>query len=209
MGFVLVGLTTLAVAVQDLTLAPSVKNPNLMRRIWIYPVIYGGATILIGIGSMLYHTTLAFAWQTLDVTSIYLLASFMLLYNVSRLRQIRGGLFAASYLLINVALAYLAVRWPHTRRYIFIVLVLAVLVTEWLVHRRRRPKMKMAYLWAAIGSLVAAGLAWATDLVAVTGFAGVGCAPAGWLQGHALWHILMAALIGFVYFYFRSEEGDE
>jgi hypothetical protein len=57
--------------------------------------------------------------------------------------------------------------------------------------------------------LVAAGLAWAVDLVAVAGLAGVGCAPAGWLQGHALWHILMAALIGLVYFYFRSEEGEE
>ena len=67
--------------------------------------------------------------------------------------------------------------------------------------------MKMVYLWAAIGSLVAAGFAWAVDLVAVAGLAGVVCAPAGRLQGHALWHVLMAALIGFVYFYFRSEEG--
>lgn len=208
LGFVLVGLMTLAVAVQDFTLAPPVKHPNLMRRIWIYPVIYGAATILIGIGSMLYHTTLAFAWQTLDVTSIYLLASFMLLYNVSRLRQIMGSLFAGSYVLINAALAYLAIRWPHTRRYIFVVLALAVLVTEWLVHCKRRPRMRMVYLWAAIGSLAAAGLAWVADLAAMIGLAGVPCAPNGWLQGHALWHILMAALIGFVYCYFRSEEGE-
>lgn len=207
LGFVLVGLMTLAVAVRDFTLAPSEKNHNLMQSLWVYPVIYGIATILIGIGSMLYHISLAFVWQTLDVTSMYLLTSFMLLYNVSRLCQMKGGLFASSYLLINVALGYLAIRWPHTRRYIFLVLVLGVLVSEWFVHRRGRPKMKMVYLWAAIGSLVAAGFAWAVDLVAVAGLAGVVCAPAGRLQGHALWHVLMAALIGFVYFYFRSEEG--
>jgi hypothetical protein len=208
LGFVLVGLGTLAVAVRDFTLVPPTKSGSLMQQMWVYPVVYGIATILIGIGSMLYHSSLAFVWQTVDVTSIYLLASFMLLYNVSRLRQLKGGLFATSYVLINVALGYLAIRWPHTRRYIFLALVCAVLVSEWLVHRRRRPKMKMVYLGAAIGSLVAACLAWLIDLVAVANLGGASCATGGWLQGHALWHILMAVLIGFVYVYFRSEEGE-
>jgi hypothetical protein len=201
LGFVLVGVMVLAIVVHDFTLAPSAGNTNLMQKAWVYPVVYGVATILIGIGSMLYHSSLAFVWQTVDVTSIYLLASFMLLYNVSRLRHLRGGIFAGCYALLDVVLAYVAIRWPQSRRYIFLLLVCAVLVSEWCVHRERRPRMNMAYLWAGIASLAAACIAWTCDVT------GIACSSGNWLQGHALWHILMAAMIGLVFLYFRSEHG--
>ena len=59
--------------------------------------------------------------------------------------------------------------------------------------------MNEAFLVAAIASLVMACSAWILDVTRVV------CAPDSWLQGHAMWHVLMAAVIGWMYLYYRSE----
>ena len=59
--------------------------------------------------------------------------------------------------------------------------------------------MNEAFLVAAIASLVMACSAWILDVSRVV------CAPDSWLQGHAMWHVLMAAVIGWMYLYYRSE----
>jgi hypothetical protein len=203
LAFISVGVLTLAVAVRDFTLAPSPKRVNPMRTSCLYPIIYGAVTILIGLGSTLYHSSLAFVWQTVDVTSIYLLASFMLLYNVSRMRRMRGGVFVGGYLLANLVMGYAAIRWPATRRYIVVLLILAVLACEIVVCKKRRPRPDKRFFAAACISLGLAGVSWILDITRVI------CSPDSWLQAHALWHVFMAMTIGFVYFYYRSEGSHE
>jgi hypothetical protein len=203
LAFISTGVMVLAVAVRDFTLAPRPKRANLMRSNWVYPVIYGAVTISIGLGSLLYHSSLAFVWQTVDVTSIYLMASFMLLYNVSRMRRMKGGVFAGSYLLANLAMGYVAIRWPVTRRYIVVLLILAVLVCEIIICKKRRPRTDMRFFRAANISLSLAGVSWILDIGRVI------CLPDSLLQAHALWHVFMAMTIGFVYFYYRSEGANE
>ncbi|MBN1811755.1 MAG: ceramidase domain-containing protein [Anaerolineae bacterium] len=203
LAFVSVGVMTLAVAVRDFTLAPPLKCANPMRTNCVYPIIYGAVTVLIGLGSTLYHSSLAFVWQTVDVTSIYLLASFMLLYNVSRMRPMRGGVFVGGYLLANLVTGYAAIRWPVTRRYIVVLLILAVLVCEVIICRKRRPRTDRRFFAAACTSLALAGVAWILDISRVF------CSPDSWLQAHALWHVFMAMTIGLIYFYYRSEDSKE
>jgi hypothetical protein len=202
LAFISVGVIVLAVAVRDFTLAPLAKRANLMRANWVYPIIYGAVTILIGLGSLLYHSSLAFVWQTVDVTSIYLLASFMLLYNLSRMHRMRGGAFVGSYLLANFVMGYVAIRWPLTRRYIVVLLILAVLVCEIIICKKRRPRTDMRFFRAAYTSLILAGVSWILDIGRVI------CLPDSLLQAHALWHVFMAAAIGFTFFYYRSEIGS-
>ena len=128
LAFILVGLLVVGVAAGDVCHASSSGASNPMRTRFVYPAVYGIATILIGTGSMFYHASLAFAGQVVDVISMYLLTSFMLLYNLSRMRRIGNRAFVASYLLANVVLAYLSIRWPVLRRYAFLALMLGVLV---------------------------------------------------------------------------------
>jgi hypothetical protein len=173
-----------------------------MRRKFVYPAVYGVVTILIGIGSTFYHMSLAFAGQVVDVLSMYLLTSFMLLYNLSRTRRMGNGAFVGWYLLLNVLLGFISIRVPVLRRYIFVVLLVAVLTSELIVRRKRRPRMNEAFLVAAIASLLMACSAWILDVSRVV------CAPDSWLQGHAMWHVLMAAVIGWMYLYYRSEQLD-
>lgn len=199
LGFVLAGVVALAAALHDFTLAPPKGRVNPMVAQWVYPITYGVAAILIGIGSMIYHSSLAFFGQVVDVLAMYLLTSFMVLYNISRLRRMKGGVFFLVYLLANVAVGYASIRWPILRRYIFVVLLLAVLVSEIVVCKKRRPQTKMAYFWAAIVSLVLACASWILDITRSI------CLPDSLLQAHALWHVFMAMTIGFVFFYYRSE----
>jgi hypothetical protein len=199
LAFILVGLLVINTAIRDLSQAWRSESSNPMQTQLIYPGVYGVTTILIGIGSMLYHSSLAFVGQAVDVISMYLLTSFMGLYNLSRMRRMSNGAFLACYLLVNVTLAFVSVEWPVLRRYIFLMLVLAVLVSEGVVRRKRQPRMNVAFLNAALISLVGAFAIWTLDITQVI------CAPDSWFQGHALWHVLMATLIGFIYLYYRSE----
>lgn len=202
LAFISVGVMVLAVTVRDFTFVP-LKRVNLMRTNCLYPIIYGAVTILIGIGSTLYHSSLAFIWQTVDVTSIYLLVSFMLLYNVSRMRRMRSGVFGGGYLLANLVTGYAVIEWPVTRRYIVVLLILAVLVCEVIVCEKRRPRADKRFFAAALVSLGLACVSWILDITRAI------CSPDSLLQAHALWHVFMALTTGFVYFYYRSEGSSE
>jgi hypothetical protein len=201
LGFILVGLSIIASATHDLCRRPrpDVLNPNPMRAQFVYPAVYGIATLLIGMGSVFYHSSLAFAGQTVDVVSIYLLTSFMVIYSLFRAGWIGTRAFVATYLSSNAVLALMAINWPVTRRYIFILLLLAVLVSEAVVRRRTRPTMNQSFFYATLANLVAACACWIVDIT------GAVCLPNSWFQAHAMWHILMAATIGLVYLYYRSE----
>ncbi len=54
------------------------------------------------------------------------------------------------------------------------------------------------YLWASLAILLTAGGIWILDRTSVV------CNPTSMFQGHALWHILNAASIMFIYLYYRS-----
>jgi hypothetical protein len=203
LGFILVGLSVIVSAARDLARRSKPGALNPMRAQFVYPAVYGIATLLIGIGSIFYHSSLVFVGQTMDVISIYLLASFMVIYSLFRAGWMSPRAFVAIYLPLNIALGYMAINWPSSRRYIFIVLLLAVLVTEVVVRRRTRPTMKLSFFWAALVTLVAACASWIVDIT------GTVCLPNSWFQAHAMWHVLIAATIGFVYLYYRSETVEQ
>ena len=54
------------------------------------------------------------------------------------------------------------------------------------------------YLWAAYSIMLLAGIIWVLDRTNVV------CSPDSIFQGHALWHMLTAASIFFIYLYYRS-----
>jgi hypothetical protein len=199
LGFIFAGVMALAAAVHDFALTRHPYPANPMRAHWLYPIIYGAAAILIGIGSMVYHSSLVFFGQVVDVIAMYLLTSFMVFYNVSRLRRVKGGAFLLIYVLANVALGYASIRWPVLRRYIFVVLLLAVLVSEIAVRRKGRSRGNVSYFAGALAGLILACVSWILDITRMI------CLPDSWLQVHALWHVFMAVAICFTFFYYRSE----
>jgi hypothetical protein len=201
LAFFLSGLAVVVIGGLDRLVGSRSDRLNPMRAHFVYPAVLGVATALIGLGSVIYHSSMTFIGQSMDVISIYLLLGFMLVYNLSRVRArgMRSGVFVGVYVFLNGVLALMAVRWPVSRRYIFVALILAILVTEAVIRRTRRPVMSQPLFYAALGSLALACFAWILDVTRVI------CWPDSWFQAHAMWHVLTAAAAGLVYLYFRSE----
>jgi hypothetical protein len=200
LAFILAGTLTMILAMGDLS-NPSAKreNTNLMRSHWIYPGIYAYAAALIGLGSMFYHASMVFTAQVADILGMYLLSTFMALYNLSRVFKLKGWEFFGSYVGINIALGVISTAWPVSRRPIFVGILVLILISESLARKMAPSRMSMKMLLPAMAGLVIACVSWLLDTN------GIFCSPGSWLQLHSLWHIGMAAAIWFLYLYYRSE----
>jgi hypothetical protein len=200
LAFVLAGVLTMRLASRDFSSGSAqASGTNLMRTQSLYPLVYGLAAVFIGLGSMVYHGTLVFYAQVADILGMYLLSTFMVLYNLSRAYRLKGRVFLGSYLGINLALGIISTAWPEFRRPIFIAVLVLILLTELLARRLVPSQMSVKMLAAALASLVVACGAWLLDVN------GILCMPNSWIQLHSLWHIAMAGAIWFLYLYYRSE----
>ncbi len=210
LAFVLVGLLIL----EDVW-RPSTTRSNLLAQRRTYGVVYAVAIILIGLGSWFYHASLTFVGQWFDVMGMYLLGTFMVLYNVARLRPVSSRAFAIGYVLFNITLGLSLIVVPELRRYLFgilLVVTIALEIVSWqrrnrvsstqresLTARRNPVSADLRYFIAALLIYVIAQIIWTLDLNHIV------CDPYSVLQGHAVWHGLTALSAGLLYLYYRSE----
>ncbi len=173
---------------------------NLMMSSSAYPITYGVTVFAIGAGSFFYHGSLTEIGRWFDWFGMYLYASFIVLYNASRLRRLSGAQFVIAYTIFNIILAAIIFNTaPSVRQQIFGLLIALTLILEYLVRRRDKPQVESKFLYVALGCLVAAYTIWILDRDRIL------CAPTSWMQGHAAWHILTAAATGLMFVYYRSE----
>lgn len=203
LGFVLIGLWILSMVGRDRKrrMQGCQDIPvNRINQIPVYTHIYGWAVVLVGLWSVFYHASMTFVGQWFDVMAMYLLASFLVLYNLARTYRWSGRLFAVSYLMSNGILGFLLAYVPAVRRYLFGALLVVGVLTE--IHDRvkRQPSIQLRYILASALCLGVAFGVWILDLKHIV------CSPRSLWQGHALWHILCAAAAGFLYMYYRSEQ---
>ena len=192
-------MITLIAAVDFWSGASKQDKANLMRTRWIYPATYAYAAALVGTGSMLYHGTMVFYGQVFDILGMYLLSTFMALYNLSRVTKMKGGVFFGLYVTVNLFLGAISTIWPVFRRPIFIGILVVILASELLARKMITAHLNRKMLLAALTSLTIGCIAWILDVNSIF------CLPNSWFQLHSLWHIGMAAAIGFLYLYYRSE----
>ena len=201
LAFILAGALTVIVAMGDLASPPAKRDhTNLMRSHWIYPGVYAYAAALIGLGSLLYHASMVFTAQVADILGMYLLSTFMVLYNLSRACKLKGRAFFGLYVGINLVLSVISTAWPVSRRPIFIGILVLILISELLARKMTSSHLSIKMLLAALASLVIACVSWLLDINSIA------CLPDSWLQLHSLWHIGMASAIWFLYLYYRSEQ---
>ncbi len=195
LGFVFVGLL---VAMPALVRKPNFRDRvNSMRDTRAYPMVFGVSTVLIGLGSIFYHASMTAWGGWFDVTGMFLLASFILLYSLSWLYPLSGRNFALVYIAANIPLALIAAT--EYGRIVFAALIIAGIGLEVAIGIRRRSQIETRYFLAAVGSFALAYGIWLLDIN------GTWCAPYSWLQGHAIWHLLGAAAAWLLYLYYRSE----
>jgi hypothetical protein len=131
---------------------------------------------------------------------MYLLSTFMVLYNLSRAFRLKEWAFFGSFVGTNIALGIISTAWSASRRPIFIGILVLILVSELLARKLVPSRMSLKMLLAAAFSLAVACVSWLLDTN------GIVCMPDSWLQLHSLWHVGMASAIWFLHLYYRSEK---
>lgn len=156
--------------------------------------LLAASLLLVGLGSAFYHASLTFAGQVLDVSGMYLVATFILFHRLGPRLSLSPVGGALGFTFVNAALMVGQVTTPAMRRPVFAVLLTLALLVEWRASRAGRR-------WLGAGALVmlVAFLFWVLDQQRLL------CAPDSLLQGHAVWHLLGALASACLY---RSYEDD-
>ena len=191
MMFALVGILIAVHAVISLN-----DQQKLSR---MFALILSFALIFIGIGSAFYHASMTFWGQFADVGSMYLLATFMLVYAWLRLFNLEINLSVILYLLMNSVLFALLYFFPETRRGAFAIVLLLGIGFE--LYYATSHKLSLKRYWFNYGLLLfaIAYAIWTVDNNRLL------CVADSLLQGHAIWHIFGAVSSGMLYLYYASE----
>ncbi len=202
LSFVLVGMSVLFSATRRRRANFKIKPSNQTIENQGAITLYTTALFVIGIGSAFYHASLTFVGQFFDLMGMYLLITFVILYDLSRLQKLPRPGFTGWFIIFNIVLAYFLVVFPELRRYIFGGLVAAALALEFVARNKKKTAGRILYLNSAIAVFGVASLLWILDITKVV------CEPSSWLQGHAAWHMLGAVAAGLLYRYYFSSRLD-
>ena len=169
------------------------KNPLLK--------FIGPMAVLIGIFSFIYHASYTFVGQFLDLGSMYLLSSYLIILNLRRLNTeffTTRKLFSIFSLLIFASFsATYFIRTINNFNIglpIFALQILAVLILEWQLHKRNVNNYRTQNILIAFVIFIFAFILWNLD------FLRIWCDANTFhlINGHALWHILNGISLLFI-----------
>jgi hypothetical protein len=164
---------------------------------------YAVVVVLLGPGSMAMHATQTTLGGHLDMTSMFLVASFAAAYALMRAAG-RGSAFFAGAFVIALLACELVERIPtelpvvmHAGNLVFGALLVLTIVIE--VRLLRSAPADVRWIWGAVGSIVVAFVVWNLSKNGAPL-----CHPHSLLQGHAAWHLLCAVSAYCLYRYWNS-----
>lgn len=190
--FIPIGLWVLRRSMLDELPSPRLSPVWRHKR---YGLIYGGALIVMGLGSWFFHASLTYIGHFVDVMGMYFLGGFLFTYGLSRKLRTSASAFTLGYAAVVIPLVLLQWFQPELSRYAFATLILSALGIEVICHNSLRNKLfVLAMISLGFGFVV-----WMLDEKKLL------CWPQSCLQGHAVWHMLTAISTQFSYLYYRSE----
>jgi hypothetical protein len=169
----------------------------------IYGLLYGSIGVFLGIGSMYFHASMTEWGGWIDLLSMHLFISYLLLYDVVVLRHRSTTWFLRSFTAANTVLG--VVLWVMDNGYgkfLFGALMVATLLFEVGLARSTSPVTRdRRWFWAGLAVYGSGQVIW---LLSRDG--APLCDPDSLLQGHALWHLTSAATVFLLYRYLTSEQ---
>jgi hypothetical protein len=171
------------------------KNPMIMLPV---------SAILIGITSFFYHASSSFLFEVLDLSSMFLLSSFMVSFALYRWRQTKFSVFIKAYTVFFIVPVMLVLLIKgESGLYFFGIEIGIAIVTEWIIWKRRPGIRTGSFIYAGILFLISYGF-WLLD------FHRILCDPdLHYFQSHALWHVINSFCFILLYRYYNqfSREG--
>ena len=206
LAYVAVGLYAIVLGVYDARRRPANSSGYLVFTPAM-SLLFGAACCYLGFGSGLFHASLSYRGQQLDVAAMYSPLVALIALNVGRWfpEWSLGGKERPTWpvlcMLAVIASALLFVyKWSMSSDIVLPALILVVLVFGVLDRFRQRNHLAARWLLVAGAMLVLAVLCRQLDVEGR--FFHTGDA---WLQGHSFWHLFTGMALMCMYFYYRSE----
>lgn len=182
------------------------QNNNLITKGLFFASFYATLSILLGPGSMAMHATTTRVGGFLDMLSMYLVASFIFSYALTRLFQWKSIGFTVMFLFAMGAQLY-AHTLPYKVPFVgfigsfaFGVFLIITSIIELFSYFIRKVEIDVRFGIAAILAMCLAFFIWNLSL-SDSPF----CDPSSLIQGHGIWHLLNALSIYFLYRFYVSE----
>ncbi|RME56678.1 MAG: hypothetical protein D6795_00935 [Deltaproteobacteria bacterium] len=168
------------------------------RKAHVRPI--GAIAILVAVGSFFFHASSTLAGEFCDVMAMYFLSAYMTIYNLNRCKPLsyrRNLLLFLGIDLLSLLLLFVAPRldilWFAGQITVAMVLELVIFVGKFEKRGDPRPFILMCVTFGI------AFLIWNLD------FHRIWCDPTNHLlQGHALWHLLNAVAIYWIYRHYEQ-----
>lgn len=164
----------------------------------------GPIAVIVGIFSGLYHASFTYFFQIFDYASMYMYSGLLIVLNLRRLKVVSldGQLPAYAAIVVLSALPFVFLKsfWGIA---LFGANIAAAIVTEiWALKKNRDARgepIRYLHWWLNFGCFVVAYIFWILD------YSGVWCDPDNhFIQGHAVWHVVVAFCFLFARNFYRQ-----
>lgn len=175
------------------------------RRLSIAVRSIGIMGILVGLMSFAYHSSMTFPGEALDLASMYLFSSTLVVLNLLRLGWLSRRFWVPTYSGVNIGSVGLLLTEKEWGIDIFAFQVILFLALEALLYvRTRKQGVKYRDVVAGVGIFFLSYGIWLLDYHRIV------CSPDNhFLQGHAVWHILNSSVFYFSYRHYRQFDWGE
>ncbi|MEE2674304.1 MAG: ceramidase domain-containing protein [Myxococcota bacterium] len=167
--------------------------------------LFGPASILVGILSLVYHASYTYFFQFFDFVGMFIFCFAVITANALRLGWIspaRRLHFYVAGVLVFSALVPVFNETPIPIQALVALLIATILAQEVTVALRRTPSdppTPRLFFFVALALLAGAGAASLADITRTW------CQPENhWIQGHAVWHVLSAASLYALFRFYRQ-----
>jgi len=180
------------------------EQPYVDRKKYrMFVAVFGIALVLQSTWSGFFHASLTFFAGGLDVQGNYLILGAALCFNFVRLGWINETGFYITYAILNIVLGILQYYLVDLSLAMFGAFTTFYIISELLIlyFAKLQSKIKSSYLYLGLVIFAIAFTIWNLDGKKLI------CSPDNHImQGHAIWHLMMAVSFYCIYLYHRSEQ---
>jgi hypothetical protein len=186
------------------------ENANIFTRSDLMSIFFSSMVICFGPGSMAMHASYTELGSRFDHMSMYLICAFIVAYSTERFFCMGTKYFMGIFLLVVMICELTeltSVKLPIIKasdNLTFAVFITITIVIEILIIFYRKSNIQKRWSVASLIALLFAVLFWA-----LSKNGGPLCDPRSWFQGHAVWHLLDALTLYFLFRYYVSEHNSE
>lgn len=167
------------------------------KKFFFLSLSFSLISFLIGLFSATYHASFTFFMQFFDLSSMFLLAAFLLSINLYRLELFSYFMIYGSTFLLTLLSSLILIQFKSYGILIFFVLLLSVALSEICIKFQQVVTYKNYFI--SLGLFLFGFLIWCLDYFRIW------CNPnQHFIQGHGIWHILCAVSIYFLYLFYTE-----